>query len=93
MACDRCGSERILDIDAKCSDMCSTEFGGVQDCDYAPYDVGIGGGDYVTFDLCLECGKVQGEFPVEDPSFATPEEEDDWDEDEYEKWNEPDDWE
>lgn len=26
--------------------------------------MGIGGGDYVEFDYCLDCGQIQGTFPV-----------------------------
>jgi len=33
--------------------------------DYVPGDFGIGGGDYIRFDYCLECGKIQGDFPLE----------------------------
>lgn len=31
---------------------------------YVPDDLGIGGGDYVEFDLCLDCGQVQGTWPL-----------------------------
>jgi hypothetical protein len=31
---------------------------------YVPDDLGIGGGDYVEFDMCLTCGQVQGKFPL-----------------------------
>jgi hypothetical protein len=30
---------------------------------YVPDDMGIGGGDYVEFDYCLQCGQIQGRFP------------------------------
>lgn len=70
MACDKCGSDRILGVGAKCSDMCTVDFNGVDQSDYVPRDIGLGGGDYLEFDVCLECGKVQGEFPLEDPEFA-----------------------
>jgi hypothetical protein len=29
-----------------------------------PDDIGLDGGDYLCFDYCLQCGKVQGEFPL-----------------------------
>ena len=75
MACDRCQSERILEINAKCSDMCSVNFNGVIQSDYVPSDIGLGENeDYVNFDLCLTCGKVQGKFPLIDPNFAVVEE-------------------
>ena len=31
---------------------------------YVPGEIGIGGGDYIRMDICLDCGQVQGEFPV-----------------------------
>jgi len=31
---------------------------------YVPRDMGIGGGDYVKFSYCADCGQIQGEFPV-----------------------------
>lgn len=31
--------------------------------DYVPSDLNIGGGDYLSFDVCLDCGQMQGEWP------------------------------
>jgi hypothetical protein len=31
---------------------------------YVPDDLGIGGGDYVEINLCLECGQVAGNWPL-----------------------------
>lgn len=44
--------------------------------------MGIGGGDYFEIDLCLDCGRVQGEFPLPetDLELKNP----DWNEDQYE---------
>lgn len=70
MICDNCKSERLLGIKAKCDDRCSVDFNAYQNHDYVPRDIGLGGGDYIEFDVCLNCGKVQGEFPLEDPEFA-----------------------
>ena len=67
MKCDKCGSDRVLAVSGKCSDMCSFVYKSNISRGNAPFGVGIGGGDYIRFDLCLECGKVQGEFPVGDP--------------------------
>ena len=38
---------------------------------YVPSNINIGGDDYIEFDYCLDCGQIQGNFPV------TPEEFDD----------------
>lgn len=63
--CRHCGNEkRLLRVSAKCSDMCYLSVGGADQCDYVPDEYGIGTGDYVTFVLCLNCGRVQGEFPL-----------------------------
>jgi hypothetical protein len=75
MNCDKCGSKRILVVDSKCADKCSMQF---KDADYIGYpqsDVGVGGGDYIGFKLCLQCGKIQGEFPISDPAFSQEDEE------------------
>lgn len=68
MSCQHCKSERIAHVDAKCSDMCIFRVGLEERIDYAPKNVGIGGGDYVSFDYCLECGQIQ------DPNFPIPQE-------------------
>lgn len=75
MSCDKCGSERILGVMGKCSDMSVAQFNGKEHEGYMPRDVGLGGGDYIEFDVCLDCGKVQGSFPLDDPEFAQTDEE------------------
>lgn len=68
MRCDHpdCRSERILQVSAKSSDCCGVTLNGVNHEGYLPKDLGIGGGDYVEFRLCLDCGKVQGSFPLKE---------------------------
>lgn len=63
MKCQRCGSERVFDIRAKCGDKCSVMIRGREIVDYPPSVQGICGGDYVFPQICLECGQAQGEFP------------------------------
>jgi len=65
MICDKCQSERITSVSGKCSDLCSMEYKGKEHNGYVPYDMGIGGGDYIEFQYCLNCGKIQGTFPIE----------------------------
>jgi len=65
MKCKNCGSERVASITAKCADCCGTSIGEYDKSDYVPGDMGVGGGDYVEFDWCLECGQIQGEWPLE----------------------------
>ena len=70
MDCQRCKSQRILRINAKCDDRCFHEFNGKERSDYVDSHLGIGGGDYIEIDVCLECGQIQGDFPVEDPEWG-----------------------
>jgi hypothetical protein len=51
-------------INAKCKDLCFVDIGGQEHDGYVPSDMGIGGGDYVEIDLCLNCGHVQGDWPL-----------------------------
>lgn len=66
MAC-KCGSERIASVSAKCSDCCCVKYSPEDEYKdgYVPSDMGIGGGDYVEFEWCLDCGLIQGDFPVQ----------------------------
>ena len=72
MECQSCGSERILSISGKVSDKFvlwlynnnEKEYDG-----YVPDDLEIGGNDYIEFNYCLECGQIQGDFPVMDPNW------------------------
>jgi hypothetical protein len=66
--CQKCNSGRIMNIDAKTSDMCtvyaSNNRPGELEPDYVPDDIGLGGGDYLSLSYCLECGQIQGNFPL-----------------------------
>jgi hypothetical protein len=64
MKCQKCRSERIANISGKTSD-CNNGFIEGKDFDgYVPNDIGIGGGDYIKIEWCLDCGQIQGEWPV-----------------------------
>ena len=62
--CDKCGSTRLLEITSKVSDAFNVQSTVADYYGYVPGDLGIGGGDYVEFDYCLDCGKIQGDFPL-----------------------------
>lgn len=62
--CQRCQSGRLAGILAHCSDMCSVDLGGKHEHGYVPDDLGIGGGDDVQLTYCLDCGQLQGAFPI-----------------------------
>lgn len=65
--CRRCGGLRLARVLARCSDMCSIDLAGRRTHGYVP--LGIGGGDDVHFAYCLDCGQIQGAFPL--PPTAT----------------------
>ena len=60
MSCEKCESDKIVLIDAKCSDMCCIQYGGMEHHGYVSSNIGIGGGDYIELAVCYDCGKVQG---------------------------------
>lgn len=63
MVCQRCNSQRIASITAKCSDCCGISMGECEKSGYVPGDMGIGGGSYIEMCWCLECGQIQGDWP------------------------------
>lgn len=64
MACQKCKSDRVLSFGCKCSDMSNWSMGSKEGDGYVLSDIGIGGGDYVRFEYCLDCGQIQGKFPL-----------------------------
>lgn len=64
MPCQRCSSERVLFVQSHADDRQFWILNGNSGEGYLPYDFGIGGGDDVTMNLCLDCGQVQGKFPL-----------------------------
>lgn len=84
--CQECESDRIASVNAKCSDACYVEVGDNEHDGYVPDDMNIGGGDYVRFEYCLECGQIQGDFPVEETEVEQGVDEDDDDPDREEIW-------
>lgn len=67
MKCDKCSSDKILSAFGKCNDCANVEIKsiGYSEEGYLPQGLGIGGGDYIEFRMCLDCGKVQGSFPID----------------------------
>jgi hypothetical protein len=61
---EKCESERLAHLSAKCSDLCFIKIGDKNHDGYVPDDMKVGGGDYVAFDYCLDCGQIQGKFPL-----------------------------
>lgn len=61
---DACRSHRIMNVSGKTSDCFNGRYGEYELDDYVPMDIGIGGGDYIEFSYCLDCGQIQGDFPI-----------------------------
>jgi hypothetical protein len=61
--CQRCKSDRVAAVSARCKDQCWTMFRGKECEGYVPSWLGEDGGEDLIFSLCLNCGQVQGEFP------------------------------
>ena len=59
---------------AKCSDMFNCNIGNREHNGYVPKDIGLGGSDYVEIDYCLECGQIQGNWPLEKAKIEEPSE-------------------
>jgi hypothetical protein len=50
---------------AKCDDQCDiTNSSGKEYGGYVPDNLNIGGGEYLEFEYCLDCGQIQAEFPL-----------------------------
>jgi len=65
----KCGSDRIMSISGKTSDMFSCAYKNIEYNGYVPEGIAIGDGgygDYIQFEYCLECGLIQGKFPISD---------------------------
>ncbi|MAG26088.1 hypothetical protein CMI47_10960 [Candidatus Pacearchaeota archaeon] len=68
--CDNpnCETDRSpLFFSAKHSDMLFLSMGSLDQDGYNPGGFNCGSGDYLKGMLCLDCGKIQGQFPVPDP--------------------------
>jgi hypothetical protein len=68
MKCQNCQSERIIGVGAKCSDLFQAidRRTGREKLGYVPKNLEIGGGDYIDFEYCMDCGRIQGQFPIND---------------------------
>lgn len=64
MICMSCGSERLAEVTGKTSDMCHIRIGDTEHDGYVPEGMNIGSGDYLEFDLCLDCGRINSDWPV-----------------------------
>ena len=72
MSCQNCMSDRMRSVGGKCSDLGFVQVNHLilEKDGYLPYDLNIGGGDYIELEVCLECGQLQGEWPLNDSAVA-----------------------
>ena len=60
--CFRCGGTNLIEVAAKCSDLCRITRRGKTEWGYVPGDLGLGGNpDYVSFTYCRACGQMQND--------------------------------
>lgn len=76
--CFECNSPRVAEINAKCTDGCRIYIGDeiFHDGDI-PTDMNIGGPDELVFSICLACGLLQDDFPLEPTSLESEHEDSD----------------
>lgn len=66
-----CGSTRIARAVGKTNDMFFIEYNAKTYEGYVPDGIGIGGGDYIRFEYCLDCGRIQSQFPIPDDKIPS----------------------
>lgn len=68
--CQKCESDRVVFFSAKCSDLFFSRYKGKEHNGYVNLPDHLQDyGDYVDIDLCLECGQVQGKFPMKTKEY------------------------
>lgn len=78
--CSKCLKSRMLNVSAKCDDKCDVTINGRSECGYVPSGLNIGSGDYLFFSLCLNCGHVDGKFPLDEHELEQDERDEEEDE-------------
>lgn len=77
--CQNCGSYRIASVSSKCTNSCFYKYEETETNGYVPPEMGIGGGDYIEFDYCIECGQIQDNcFPIKSEAAREALEDTEW---------------
>ena len=76
MECQRCGSDKIVTINGKCSGMFSMSYDGEEKHGHGdvPNNLFFGKdnyGDYMIVEFCAECGQIQSKFPISQAALKT----------------------
>lgn len=61
--CQRCEGTRVASLSAKSSDANFITLNGKDHDGYVLPRMGVGEGDYVEINWCLDCGQIQGRWP------------------------------
>jgi len=69
--CDKCSSSRLLNVYVQGRDTHSLSYQGLEYNGYMKEGLGLYGnyGDAIDFQICMQCGKVQGNFPKEEETI------------------------
>ena len=63
---NNCECKRILKVSGKTSDAFNCDLDGFYYEGYVPDGINIGfAGDYISFRVCADCGKIQGWKPIQ----------------------------
>ena len=63
--CIKCNSDRLISINAHCSDCFSANYRDIEYDGYVIDEIGLGNFcDDVDLTFCLDCGQIQHTFPI-----------------------------
>lgn len=68
--CSVCGSSRIVNVETNVNNHAYIQYKGTEYIGKIPDGINIGNKDHLDIDLCLDCGRVQGQFPAVEPNFS-----------------------
>lgn len=63
--CQDCKSDKIAVVGGKVSDRFNLSLKNLDYEGYVPAGLNIGVGDYMRFRYCIDCGQIQGKFPLD----------------------------
>lgn len=71
--CDKCDSIKLLEVYVQGRDTHHLDYKEMEIDGYMPEGLNLYGnyGDAIQFKLCMDCGKVQGKFPVSEEDIET----------------------
>jgi len=65
-----CEHERTMTVGAKVNDGCSITLDDQRHVGYVPDMLNIGGGDYLEFEVCADCGQMMGRWPLPNKALS-----------------------